>query len=110
MARKSADDFLGKSDKLVEFEVVTLVQYEAAKDAYDAQDAETQAAIDLMVKTLHTYAEPETASGIEIGEDVLDQCLLVLAMQAVNDMALVDIRVGNYIYPANLCAACGSDV
>lgn len=112
MARKSADLLNGttKSDKLIEFESITLVQYEAAKDAYEAQDGQTQPALDVIVDTLRTYALAETKDGIEIDEDVLDQILLVLAMQIASDLALLDIRVASYSFPVNLCASCGSDV
>jgi hypothetical protein len=27
-----------------------------------------------------------------------------------SDLALLDIKVANYSFPANLCVACGSDV
>jgi hypothetical protein len=110
VARKSADIFNGKSDALIAFESVTAVQYETAKEAYDAQDEETQAALDVIVSTLRTYVEPVTKMGIPIDEDVLDQCLLVMAMQTASDMALLDVNIGNYVFPANLCASCGSDV
>lgn len=110
MARKSADAFTGRDVKLIEFESITAVQYETAKDAYLAQDAETQQALNVIVETLRSYVEPETKDGIEIDADVLNQCLVVMAMQAASDMALLDIKVGNYVFPVKLCAACGSDV
>ena len=113
MARKSADLLSGiitESAKLTEFEMITLVQYESAKDAYDAQDDETKAALDVIKNTIRTYALAETTDGIEIDEDVLDQALLVLTMQVASDLALLDIKVANYSFPANICVACGSDV
>jgi len=110
MARKSADLLSGRDVKLSEFEMITLVQYESAKDAYDAQDDETKAALDVIKNTIRTYALAETTDGIEIDEDVLDQALLVLTMQVASDLALLDIKVANYSFPANICVACGSDV
>lgn len=113
MARKT----LAVDPVIEEFEAVGRVKDEMAHDVIDIQDAETQAAIDIILGTLQTYATGyitpkigETNVPIKVDNEYITMHLRWLAVEIAKDMALVGIRLGNFVFPKNLCAVCGSEV
>jgi hypothetical protein len=124
MPRKSTAN-LKSADKLIEQAVedwkgVSVIKYEMAKEAYDAQDAKTQAVIDRIVGTLRSHANgyinvqltPPSGGlvAVKIDNEYLMMNLLYLALEVVKDLAIVGTRVATFKFPPSLCAACGAEV
>jgi hypothetical protein len=88
-----------------------------AKDAYDLQDEETQAAIDRIVCTLQSYVtgflNVKVAGAsyvpVKIDNEYIGYNLLYLAVEVAKDLALLNIRVANFTFPPVLCVVCGAD-
>jgi hypothetical protein len=124
MARKSIHELKSvaklTADAVEEWESVSLIKYELAKTAYDAQDAETQEAIDRIVKTLQTYAtgyinvqlQPPIGAmvPVKVSAEYLGYNLLFLAVEIAKDLGFVGIRLANFVFPETLCASCGAEL
>jgi hypothetical protein len=118
MARKSLADIDPKLKSVVEeFKATSLVKYEMAMDAYNLQDKETRAVIDRIVATLQQYATGflnvkvgSTYTPIKIDNDYLGYNLLYLAVEVVKDLAFLQIKVANFVFPPSLCYKCGAEV
>ena len=109
MARKSLDAL----NRLDMFEEVSAVKYDLAHEVYDAQDDETKMLIDKIEHTLRQYATATVKIGKrnwDITEEQLHFNLFYLAVEVVKDLALLDIRVGNFTFPEDVCATCGGEV
>lgn len=115
MARKSLADIDPDLRRATEeWQSISLVKYEMAKDAYDLQDDKTQKVIDRIVGTLQQYATGHITVkvggsyvSVKISNEYLGYNLLYLAVEVVKDLAFVDIRVANFTFPELLCAVCG---
>lgn len=114
MARKSLADIDPDLRRATEeFESISLVKYEMAKDAYDLQDDKTQKVIDRIVGTLQQYATGHITVKVggsyvpvKITNEYLGFNLLYLAVEVVKDLAFLDIRVESFKFPELLCAVC----
>lgn len=113
MARKTAAD-LGRIDPAIEeFVEITSYKAEIAVATFDAQDKETQKLILKIADVLKQYATGTIQVGrrsIDITADVLKENCLYLAVEIVKDLAMLDIRVGNFVFPQGACVKCGGDV
>jgi hypothetical protein len=115
MARKTLLDIDPKVQSVLEeFNLMSSIRVELAKDAYDVQDEETQAVIDRVVATLRTYATGtitakvgRTLVPVKIENDVLGWNLLYLAVEIVKDLAFMDYRVATFKFPEQMCSSCG---
>lgn len=118
MARKTLADLDPRLKSAREdFEAVSLVKYEMAKDAYDCQDEETQKVIDRIVATLQQYANGyikvkvgNSFVPMQISNEYLGFNLLYLAVEIAKDLAFVDVRIANFEFPPSLCASCGAQI
>jgi hypothetical protein len=118
MARKTLADIDPRLAPIVEeFQVLSEVRQEIAKDAYDVQDAGTQRTIDRMVATLQQYATGyitakvgKTVVPVKIDNDFIGMNLFYLAVEIVKDLAFMDIRVAEFEFPEQLCAVCGTQL
>lgn len=118
MARKTLADIDPNLKSAVEdFEAVSLVKYEMAQDAYELQDEETQKVIDRIAGTLRSYATGflnvkvgNVYVPIKVDNDYLGYNLFYLAVEVVKDLAFLDIRVANFVFPPSQCVKCGADI
>lgn len=104
MARKTMAAFDVKS---AEFSALAEYQYEVAMETLDKQDTETQA---LIQKVYGVLKQHSTGSKLAVTEDEVDKALFAVAMEVVKDMALLGIRLGEFVFPDNQCAKCGEEV
>jgi len=94
-----------------EFESISLVKYEMAKDVYDLQDADTKKVIDKIMDILGQYATGYTTNGdVPVTDEYMNYNLLYLAVEVVKDLAFVDIRIANFTFPESMCAVCGDEM
>lgn len=118
MARKSLLDIDPKlTAALEDFKSVSEIKYELAKEAYDAQDAETRRVIDRIHGTLQTSATGyvnlvvnRAVYPVKIEADYLGFNLLYLAVEIVKDLGIMGIRVANWKFAETLCASCGAEI
>lgn len=121
MARKHAtfkDTDRQNAEAVAEAQSFIEVRYQMARDAYDAQDKETQALLDRIVSTLRLYAtvyvdvtaNPPHGGTIPVRMEAnyIDQNLLFIAVEILKTLAVFDVRVGNFKFPKSLCANCGT--
>ena len=113
--------------KAHETEVLALAQERFHKDAverrskaqkhYEAQDDDTQEAIDRMAAMLEKIARRQM--WVRIGENkVVSQIdaeditmnMFYMANEIIKDLAVMDVKVANYKFPGNLCAECGTEI
>lgn len=124
MARKSVVQ-LKDSDKLVQeavenFYLVSEMKYEIAKAGYDAQDEDTRGMIDQLVKVLNLHAtgyitvtlDPPHGGAVpvKIEKKYVDFNTLYIVLDMLKTLALFDIRVGKYTFPAAYCAQCEAEL
>ena len=124
MARKSVAQ-LKEADKLVqdaveEFYTVSEMKYEIAKAAYDVQDDDTRDMIDQLVKVLNLHAtgyitvtlDPPHGGAVpvKVEKKYVDFNTLYIVMDMLKTLALFDIRVGKYTFPAAYCAQCEAEL
>jgi hypothetical protein len=115
MARKTLAAIDPKLTRVLEeFQAVSLVKYEMARDAYDIQDKDTQAAIDRIHGTLQQYATGyinlkvgRSIVPVKIDNEYLGYNLLFLAVEIAKDLAFTGIRLANFKVPDVYCATCG---
>src|SRR5262245_25436912 len=124
MARKSITDLPShaklQEEAIEQFKAVSEIKMELAQEAYDMQDAETQKVIDKMVETMRTYCtgyinvqlQPPTGAlvPVKIDNEYLGYNLFFLAVEIVKDLALLDIKVANFVFPPSMCAKCGAEL
>lgn len=118
MARKSLVDLDPNLRSAVdEFQAVSLVKFEMARDAYNMQDAETKAAIDRIHGTLQQHATGyinvvvgKTVYPVRINSEYLGYNLLYLAVEIVKDLAFTGIRIAKFKVPPLTCVACGDPI
>lgn len=121
MPRKSLASINSRVRETVEnFESVSELKFELAREAYDVQDEETQRVIDRILATLQTHAtgyitvqlQPPHGAiyPVKISNEYLTYNLLWLAMEVVKDLALLDIRVASFEFPPSLCTKCGAEI
>lgn len=109
-------------DRLVEDEVdafmdATKKRYEIALRALKSQDEETTDAIlrvaDRFSTTqpsyLHVYphGKNKASVAVPIPKEVMEQNALYIATEIFKDLAFLDIRIANYVFPRGICAECG---
>lgn len=124
MARKSvvnlkASEGLVK-DAVEEFYTVSEMKYEIAKAAYDAQDDDTRDMIDQLVKVLNLHAtgyitvtlDPPHGGAVpvKVEKKYVDFNTLYIVTDMLKTLALFDIRVGKYVFPAAYCAQCEAEL
>jgi hypothetical protein len=124
MPRKSvvtlkANDELVK-ESVEQFYLVSEMKYEIAKAAYDAQDDDTRDMIDQLVKVLNLHAtgyitvqlDPPHGGAVpvKVEKRYVDFNTLYIVMDMLKTLALFDIRVGKYVFPAAHCAQCEAEL
>lgn len=94
-------------------------RYKKARRVYEIQDDETQDALDRMVTLLCRIARKNMWVGVgkhedrvvlTIPEETIYHNMFYMANEILKDLALFDIRVADYTFPANLCVECGVEV
>lgn len=108
------------SDAVEEFYTVSEMKYEIAKAAYEAQDDDTRDMIDQLVKVLNMHAtgyitvqlDPPHGGAVpvKIEKRYVDFNTLYIVMDMLSALALFDIRVGKYVFPASHCAQCQAEL
>lgn len=124
MSRKSIVQLRG-TDELVkdaveEFYTISEMKHEIAKAAYDAQDDDTRDMIDQLVKVLNLHAtgfitvqlDPPHGGPVPVRIDkrYVDFNTLYIVMDMLKTLALFDIRVGKYTFPASHCSQCEAEL
>lgn len=107
-----------EQEAVEEWQSISLAKNELAMDIYDAQSTETKQAIDLIVKTLRTYATGDIHVELPGGETVsvsadpehLTYNLMYLAVEIAKDLGVVGIQLAEFTFPTNLCFSCGATV
>jgi hypothetical protein len=107
-------------DAVEEFYSVSEMKYEIAKAGYDAQDDDTRDMIDQLVKVLNLHAtgyitvqlDPPHGGPVpvKIQKKYVDFNTLYIVMDMLKTLALFDIRVGKYTFPAAYCAQCEAEL
>lgn len=124
MARKTAQDLRSVNtllDEAIEdWKVTSELKGELAREAYDAQDEETQAAIDRIIGTLRQHAtgyitvqlHPPHGNvmPVKVENKYLDYNLFWLGMEVAKDLAIVGIRLVSFEFPPSLCSNCAADI
>lgn len=87
--------------------MVTEYTYTVARETYGTQDKETRAAIDKMWSVLVKHS---TGSKLNVSEEVIKNALFVIAVDITKDLALLGIKVEQFIMPTNICIKCGGEV
>lgn len=100
-----------------EFEAEAKARYTRAHKAYAQQDDDTQETIDRITTFLLRIARKNMWVGIgndkivmTIPESTLYHNMFYMACEILKDLALMDVRVSSYTFPANLCAECGIEL
>lgn len=117
MPRKTLADVAILKSVSEDFEALSLVRYEMAKDAYEVQDDETKAAIDRVVGTLRQHANGtvKVKSGgtfydLRISDQTFGFNLLYLAVEIVKDLLFGGVKLANFKVDPNVCASCGDKI
>lgn len=113
MARKTLAEARPEQAALEDFKALSLVNFEMAQDAYKRQDSETKTAIDQIVSVLKNYVTGHiTVNGkqIEVDPETVKHNLVFLAVEMVKDLAMCNVRVASFKFPANICVRCGDEV
>jgi hypothetical protein len=121
MARKTAKTTDTRvQEALEEWQALTEVRYEMAKEAFDYQDEKTQAVVWRIVNRLRIGASgyitvrvnPPGGSSVpvKVDQEYLDYNILYVAMEILKDLAMFDIRVGTYKFPPSQCVTCGAEL
>jgi hypothetical protein len=94
---------------------VSEMKYEIAKASYDAQDDDTRDMIDQLVKVLepardwlhhgHARSPHGGAVPVKVEKKYVGFNTLYIVMDMLKTLALFDIRVGKYTFPAAYCIA-----
>lgn len=87
-----------------------------AQRAYDAQDAMTQDALDVMVERIIAISRGAVVFSNRKGDKLAFQIdendkkmnALYLATEIMKDLAQLDIRLASYKFLPNVCVECGS--
>jgi hypothetical protein len=111
---KSVQRYLDEA--VAEFQDLSEIRYELAKRAYKAQSATMQNTVDSILATLRIHAKdyidvqlqpPHGALvPVKIERRYVDFNLLYIAMDILKNLALFDIRIGDYEFPPSLCTNC----
>lgn len=104
MARKSLSAFDVKS---AQFSALVDYQYEVGMEGNAKQTRETRK---LITKVYDVLKQHSTGSPLEVTEDEIDRALWVVAWGVVQDMALLGIRLGEFVFADGVCVKCGGEV
>jgi hypothetical protein len=115
---KAADELV--KDAVEEFYTVSEMKYEIAKASYDAQDDDTRDMIDQLVKVLNLHAtgyitvtlDPPHGGAVpvKVEKKYVGFNTLYIVMDMLKTLALFDIRVGKYTFPAAYCSNCEAEL
>lgn len=96
-----------------DFEALTMVKYDVARDVFAAQDDKTQKALQKLADEI----EKQTTGSVKIGRKFVQAGTLLiqysaftLAIEIAKDLAVCGVRVANFVLPADLCFVCGDSV
>ena len=112
---KSVDKLLDEAVEM--FEATAEVKGEIANDVLAAQDDKTKAVILKIAGVLRSRLSDSIK--VKVGKTSLDVmasgkavefAVVWTACEIAKDLALVGIRVGSFVFPADTCAVCGGDV
>lgn len=104
--------------KAQEFAEESEHRFHRAMDVYEAQDEDTQEAIDRMADVMKTIGRTQmwvstSRTGprkiVYFSPDTIRHNALYLAVEAVKDLALMDVRVANFKF-IDRCVTCGKKV
>jgi len=106
-------------EKQVElFQRATQARYDLARQAFDAQDEQTQEVIVRIQKMLCVNASGvvkfhpngnrrEGGIPVTVDMDYIEMNAFYMAMEILKDLAMMDVRVANFKFPESFCAECG---
>lgn len=109
MAQKAMADFSAEAKK----------RYDKAHRSYKQQDDDTQDALDRMTTLLCRIARKKmwvTTGGrqdrvvMTIPEETVYHNMFYMAVEILKDLAVMDVRVANYTFPADTCVECGKTI
>lgn len=118
MAKKiplTVNQLLGQEIEV--FKKQSRARSQIAEKVYATQDTETREAIDSMTErivsisrgvALFTVKGKKIAS--ELPTETIEQNARYLATEILKDLAMLDIRVGNFRFDPRLCAVCSKDL
>jgi hypothetical protein len=119
MARKKILSLQQKVDAQLEtFVQQTEARFQIAKRLYDHQDAETRAALNIMVERIVSIStglisiqvKGEGRVAARVPADAMQKNAMYLATEIFKDLAMLDIRVANFRFDPRFCAQCGKPV
>jgi hypothetical protein len=106
-------------DRQVEiFQRATKARYDLAREAYDAQDEDTQEVIERIQRMLcvnangvvRVYINGNRRKGgipVTVDMDYIEMNAFYMAMEILKDLAMMDVKVANFKFPESFCAECG---
>ena len=117
--RKVTDEQLRKAAQSVmdEFKAESEARYRKAKKHYNSQDDDTQEVLDRITTHLLRIARKHMWVGVgndkivmQIPEEIIYHNMFYMAVEILKDLALMDVRVANYTFPADVCVECGKEI
>lgn len=101
------------------FQKATQARYDLARQAFDAQDPETQMVITRIQKMLCQNANgviklwpngnkrAERAVMVTVAMEYIEMNAFYVAIEILKDLAMMDVRVAQFKFPESFCADCG---
>lgn len=94
-----------------DFEMTADYKGDLALDALVLQDEETQALIGQIHELLLQHSTGDlNGADRQPAKSAIDQTLMWLAHEIVKDMAVLDVRVANFVFTPNVCAVCAAEL
>lgn len=102
-----------------DFSAEAKARYDKAKRSYNKQDDETQDALDRITTLLCRITRKQmwvSAGGrgdrmvMVIPEETIYHNMFYMANEILKDLALMDVRVASYTFPAGICVECGKEL
>lgn len=101
------------------FKAQAKARYDEAHKGYEKQDDDTQDALDRMTTLLcriarkrmwFTVGKREDRVIMVIPEETIYHNMFYMANEILKDLALMDVRVASYTFPADTCVECGKAI
>jgi len=101
-------------EQVKQFEERAEIRQRVASAAYNAQDAKTKAVIDSIMDqlllgasgTIRISLGKETVAA-KVDMEYVEFNAMYVATEILKDLALMDVKVANYKFPAVYCVECG---
>ena len=118
--KKKAKTNLRVQEQVDEYQRRSEIRFEIANTAYRAQDAKTRQVIDQIQNQLLIGATgtirvwPDGVRGqsiaVKVEFEYVEFNALYVATEILKDLALMDVQVANYKFPAVYCTDCGERI